>query len=138
MNGIVGLKCFYETYDRVSEYCAGCNAHTEAIESDFVEFPLKMQVKQPTKVLAQDQLALFGGANDIILSAHAVDEKDIFDGLLKKRLDVFVTMEEPDNITFFDNKECARNVLVLNTQALRELVKKKSYYYLSRSCCYKI
>ena len=73
-------------------------------------------------------MALFGGANDIILSAHAVDEKDIFDGLLKKRLDVFVTMEEPDNITFFDNKECARNVLVLNTQALRELVKKKSYY----------
>lgn len=124
-------EMFYETYGRVSEYCAGCNAHTEAIESDFVEFPLKMQVKQPTKVLAQDQLALFGGANDIILSAHAVDEKDIFDGLLKKRLDVFVTMEEPDNITFFDNKECARNVLVLNTQALRELVKKKSYYYLS-------
>ena len=37
-------EMFYETYDRVSEYCAGCNAHTEAIESDFVEFPLKMQV----------------------------------------------------------------------------------------------
>lgn len=124
-------EMFYETYDRVSEYCAGCNAHTEAIESDFVEFPLKMQVKQPTKVLAQDQLSLFGGTNDLILSAHSVDEKDIFVGLLKKRLDVLVSMEEPDNITFFDNKEYARNVLVLNTQALRELVKKKSYYYLS-------
>ena len=124
-------EMFYETYDRVSEYCAGCNAHTEAIESDFVEFPLKMQVKQPSKVLAQDQLALFGGANDIILSAHSVDEKDIFLGLLKKRLDVLVTMGEPDSTTFFDNKEYARNVLVLNSQALRELVKKKSYYYLS-------
>ena len=44
---------------------------------------------------------------------------------------MLVSMEEPDNITFFDNKEYARNVLVLNTQALRELVKKKSYYYLS-------
>lgn len=124
-------EMFYETYDRVSEYCAGCNAHTEAIESDFVEFPLKMQVKEPVKTLAQDQLALFGGANDLILFSNSVDEQDIFVGLLKKRLDVLVTMGEPDITTFFDNECYARNVLVLNTQALRELVKKKSFYYLS-------
>ena len=124
-------EMFYETYDRVSEYCAGCNAHTEAIESDFVEFPLKLQVKQPLKELAQDQLALFGGANDLILSSDSVNDEELFNGLLKNRIDVLVIMNEQNNAAFFDNTVNARNVLVLNPQALRELIKKRSYYFLS-------
>lgn len=124
-------EMFYETYDKVSEYCAGCNAHEEAIESDFVEFPLKMPVKEPIKELAIDQLALFGGVNDLVVYSYPVDNKDIFEGLLKKRLDVLITMNESDASGFIDCTVNVKNVIVLNTQSMRELVKKKSYYYLS-------
>lgn len=124
-------EMFYETYDRVSEYCAGCNAHTEAIESDFVEFPLKMQVKQPIKNLAQDQLTLFGGGNDLIVSTDSIEKELLFDGLLKKRLDVLITMNNPDLAAFSDHETDAKNVLVLNTRDVRELMKKKSSYYIS-------
>ena len=40
-------ELFYDTYSKVYEYCAGCNAHTNAIIGDVNKFPLKNRVIKP-------------------------------------------------------------------------------------------
>ena len=79
-------EMFYETYDKVSEYCAGCNAHSDAVESDFFDFPLKVPVKGPMKELALDQLALFGGASEIIFFADEYQRNGLLNALIEKKV----------------------------------------------------
>ncbi len=124
-------EMFYETYDRVDEYCAGCNAHSDSIESDFIAFPLKTPVKNPLTVIAQDQASIFGGANNAVIITNDIDKTTVIDGILKKRANILISNVDADITSFLNNHVNERNLLVLNTKALRELIKKKSYYYLS-------
>lgn len=39
-------ELFTDTYSKVFEYCAGCNAHSEAIVGDMPKFPLKNRVSE--------------------------------------------------------------------------------------------
>ncbi|SMC62068.1 DEAD/DEAH box helicase [Papillibacter cinnamivorans] len=124
-------EMFYETYDKVSEYCAGCNAHSNVNEGDFLEFPLKVPVKMPMKELAQDQLALFGGASDIIFIATESQEAQLVNFLMEKRLAVLVISTDKNIEHYLDSITCLKNLLILNGCSLRELIKRKSHYYIS-------
>ncbi|MGX8701609.1 DEAD/DEAH box helicase [Caproiciproducens sp.] len=124
-------EMFYETYDKVSEYCAGCNAHSNANEGDFLEFPLKVPVKLPMKDLAQDQLAIFGGSSDIVLIPTESQEDQLVNHLMEKRLAVLVASSDKDTDHYLDSITSNNNLLILNGYSLRELIKKKSYYYIS-------
>ena len=42
-------ELFTDTYSKVFEYCAGCNAHSEVIVGDMPKFPLKNRVSEPLK-----------------------------------------------------------------------------------------
>ena len=136
-SAIIGsdFKCwsemFYDTYDKVSEYCAGCNFHSKPIENDFMEFPLKMPVKLPLKTLASDQTFMFGGVNDLIVIPSSEEENAIMNRLMSKRLNVLIAMDQKDVERYLENISESGNLLILNREALRELVKKKSFYYIS-------
>ena len=125
-------EMFFETYDKVSEYCAGCNFHTDANESDFMDYPLKAPVEKPIRVLAQDQLALFAGAKNVIILPTSDEVDKVISELGKYRLSVWITTDDSTNTEkLISHLSPLGNVLVLSVKDLRELVKKKSFYYLS-------
>ena len=125
-------EMFFETYDKVSEFCAGCNAHSEANESDFIDYPLKTGVDKPTKMLAQDQLALFSGAQNIITITNPGEVDLLFKALSQYRLSVFLSSSAAEKTeAIIDSMLAAGNVFVISSKDLRELVKKHSFYYLS-------
>lgn len=124
-------EMFYETYDKISEYCAGCTAHTEPDESDFYEFPLKVSVNNPIKILASDQMALFGGAKELIAIVPANKKISVLDALCDKRLSVLVNPDDTNIDNLLSNASHPRNLFVIDNNQLRELIKKSSYYYVS-------
>ncbi len=125
-------EMFFETYDKVSEFCAGCNAHSDANESDFIDYPLKMGVDKPIKVLAQDQVSLFAGAQNIITIPEPEEIEPLFKSLSQYRLSVFISSGPSEKTeTIISSMSDTGNVLVLNAKDLRALLKKHNYYYLS-------
>lgn len=122
-------EMFFETYDKVSEYCAGCNAHLEANESDFYDFPLKASVKTPVKELTNDQLTIFGGAKEAIVIATREKQYALLNVLVEKRLSVLVRSSDIDE--FLMQSTHRKNLLILDTKVLQELMKKSNYYYVS-------
>ncbi len=122
-------EMFFETYDKVSEFCAGCNAHSAINEGDYHEFPLKVAVRGPARELSADQLAIFGQTKEAVVLANDNNKQKIFDNLLNRRLSVFVCMGQvAECITACP---CCRNVMILDRDELRELMKKSNYYYVS-------
>ena len=48
-------EMFFDTYDRVFEYCAGCNAHKDRNIGDAQAFPLKKSITDPKRAIELDQ-----------------------------------------------------------------------------------
>ncbi len=130
-----GKKCwsemFYETYDKVSEYCAGCSAHLNVKDSDFYEFPLKKQVTQPIKHLVEEQLALFGVAKEMVIVANDKQKPDLLNALQEKRLSVLITNDSIDLEALSRTAVIKRNLLIINSSELRDLMSKNCFYYIS-------
>jgi len=59
-------ELFYDTYSKVYEYCAGCNAHTKAIIGDINKFPLKNRVIEPLRIVSDEQKQPFGDATELV------------------------------------------------------------------------
>lgn len=124
-------EMFYETYDKVSEYCAGCNTHDIAVESDFIDYPLKSPVEGPTKRLGQDQLELFKGAQNVITFPKLDEKSQLFDTLTKYRLSVYISTDDCETEAMLNSTSTLESVLIINPKDLRELLIKKCYYYVS-------
>ena len=122
-------EMFFETYDKVSEFCAGCNAHSEINEGDYREFPLKVAVRGPVRELSADQLSIFGQTKEAAVLVNEDGKQSLFDNLLNRRLSVFVCMERVDQ--YIMSCSCYRNVMILDRDELRELMRKSNYYYVS-------
>lgn len=121
-------EMFYDTYDKVSEYCAGCDKHTESIKGDTFEFALKSAVQSPLRPLLAEQTALLGGAKDAIVYVQDENRAALVDALLKKGLSVLIVKDRLEGMDALSNCE---NVLILNEYTLTKLVQKNNWYYLS-------
>ena len=83
-------ELFTDTYSKVFEYCAGCNAHSEVIVGDMPKFPLKNRVSGPLKTLSDEQMALFGTANELIVVADESDQKNLISKLVEKGVSLII------------------------------------------------
>lgn len=124
-------EMFYETYDKVSEFCAGCNSHSESNEGDFLDFPLKTTVKTPMKELAEDQLVLFGRAKEVVIIANELQRNKLLDLLLDKRLSLLVTSSDINIQDYLAETKQKNNLLIIDKNILQEFIKKSAYYYTS-------
>ena len=122
-------EMFFETYDKVSEYCAGCNAHSVINEGDYHEFPLKLAVKKPVREINAGQLALFGQAKEAAVVAGEDIRQALFNSILNQRLSVLVGMGDIQK--YIEVCPYNRNVMILDQKELWELMKKSNYYYVS-------
>lgn len=124
-------EMFYETYDRVSEFCAGCDAHDEVCDADFLDYPLKVPVQLPTKTFAADQLALFAGAKSIITIPRPEEREALMEALCRYRLAAYISCDDALSETVLEKINAPTHFMILYKKDLQELIKKKAYYYIS-------
>lgn len=130
-----GKECwsemFFDTYRYVSEYCAGCDEHTKPNNYDIGEFPLKKRLSCPLKELDKEQLALFGGAENLIVIANPSEQHTFIRSIDRYRISALITMDEADVDSLINQFNRNANFIVLNDRLLKELVNKKATYFLS-------
>ena len=124
-------EMFYDTYDLVDEYCAGCSEHDQPIEHDFLAFPLKRPVKRPVRHLEANQLAIFPDSRQIITFAEHDQIQTILSHLLRKNLSVLVSTSNAVNSQVIKSAPHNKNILIISPTELSDLLKKGNFYYLS-------
>ena len=123
-------EMFFETYDKVSEYCGGCPGHTEVHDYDFTAFPLKAPVMRPCRIMADDQKKLFAGSKNVLIITKADQRKKVAETLFDQRVSALLNLPIKE-IGVFQKSDKPFNTMILDFNLVRELIKKKSYYYLS-------
>lgn len=122
-------EMFFETYDKVSEYCGGCGTHKEADESDFYDFPLKVPIKAPIKSIGEDQLEIFGTANEIVIFAKGAEKDRVLKALIKKQLSVLISPKSMEDFIHCLNLQAS--MMIIGPTELRALMQKSNFYFLS-------
>lgn len=130
-----GKECwsemFYETYDKVFEYCAGCAAHNNPIVGDLAKFALKVSVRKPLKEIEADQLSLFGDSEQLIIRVRNNDWGSALKALSKQRLACIIVPEAWDNDEILMNNTGTSKIMILDINEFNELVNKESWFFIS-------
>ena len=129
-NSICLSEMFFETYDKVSEFCAGCPAHPEMNDGDFQEFPLKKAVSMPQNVISEQQAAWFGDASNIFIYDVMECKENLINVLVKEGLSIAVNTTV-DDANIFLKTEQKKNVFLTDFDLLNELSKRKNKYFIS-------
>jgi ATP-dependent DNA helicase RecQ len=126
-------EMFYDTYQKVSEYCAGCNAHTTAIIRDSRDYPLKVPVREPKKVINPEAMAFIGDGDDMAIIAPNNAVIHTLEVLVKKGVSTVILMNDETASTCDDIicKLDARNMFIVGEEELLGLIKRSAYYFIS-------
>lgn len=124
-------ELFTDTYSKVFEYCAGCNAHDEIIIGDVPKFPLKNKVSKPLKNISDEQKALFGDSEEVIIIAKESEREDLIGKLINKGVSMIVIPDKYDTENELLNYESNRNVMIFSVEELYQLIKLKGFYFTS-------
>lgn len=125
-------ELFYDTYSKVYEYCAGCNAHTNAIIGDINKFPLKNRVIEPLRTISDEQRQPFGDALELVTILNDNDSlRPLVDKLVSKGVTTFVLPDTKDDYENLIRINSIRNTLIITQSDLFNLQKAGGYYYTS-------
>lgn len=125
-------EMFYETYSKVSEFCAGCNKHTKPIEGDIGEFPLKVPIPILGKPLSEEQKSLFGDSGEIIVFADFLKKDYLYKGIIKKGVSTMVLPNNKKNEVWDKilEQEIADNILITGCDDIVKLINADGFYYI--------
>lgn len=131
-----GTECwsemFFDTYHYVSEFCAGCDEHAEPNSFDSGVFPLQKRLARPLRTFDQEQLALFGSSENLVIVAQPSEQGALFSTLSRYRISALVVQDGTDIDSLIDSIDNTRSgFIVLNDKLLKELVRRNALYYLS-------
>ena len=125
-------EMFFDTYDKVFEYCAGCNAHKNRDNGDEQVFPLKKNIKEPILTAGLDQKLLFESQSELVVYAQSAEKAMVIDYLEKHRLTCLIATElQIQKIGYFENVSSGKTTYIVSPSEMKELLKKNNYYYIS-------
>ena len=125
-------EMFFDTYDKVYEYCAGCNAHKNKHSGDARAFPLKKNIKEPVKNVEPDQKLIFESQDELVVIAKPEESLKVIKYLEHQRLACLVaTNQQIQEMHYFEGVSYGRSTYIVGSAGLRELLKKGNYYYVS-------
>lgn len=125
-------EMFFDTYDKVYEFCAGCNAHKNINNGDTQAFALKQRIKEPIKEVKRDQKTMFESQDEIVVIAKGMEKTDVIKYLEKKRLSCLIaTDRQLDMIGYFDSIGSKKSTYIVGTADVKDLLKMGNYYYIS-------
>lgn len=114
-------EMFFNTYEHVGAYCAGCRSHLEIDNESAADYPLKNAINAPTKHLEADQLELFSGAMEATIIAGSDERSTLLAKLQQMRLNVLVLPDGMEKIQIMDIGE-KHNLLILGRKDLAQLM----------------
>lgn len=125
-------EMFFDTYDKVYEYCAGCNAHKDRNNGDAQAFPLKKNIKEPVLSVEADQKSLFESQDELIVLAKPGDRIKVIEYLERQRLACLVaTKQQIQDVGYFEGVSSGKSTYIVGPAGMKELLKKGNYYYIS-------
>lgn len=124
-------EMFFETYEKVYEYCAGCATHKKPNIGDSIKFTLKSPVEAPRDKLSADQLAMFGTANHFIMRTRPDRIANTLKELSHRRLSSLIVPKSWDSTAFLSDDANSSSLFIMDSNELGEFVKKKSWFYVS-------
>ena len=137
-NSIVNSKrrcwseMFYSTYDKVYEYCAGCNQHINIVETEKGKFPLVVPIREPYKIVSNDINNLLGNANEMLI-INEEEDYSLFNSLIKKGVSCIV-VESTDLTNNFDmliNTNTPADVNIMGIKEFKEMLRDSNAYFVS-------
>lgn len=125
-------EMFFDTYDKVFEYCAGCNAHKERNIGDAQVFPLKKSIKEPKRTVALDQKLMFETQEELAIFARQEERIKVIEYLEQQRLGCLVaTQQQIQDVGYFEKATVGKPTYIVGPMEVKELLKKNNYYYIS-------
>lgn len=125
-------EMFFDTYDKVYEYCAGCNAHKNKNNGDAQAFPLKKSIKAPVINVEPDQELLFESQDELVVIAKPEEKIGVIDYLERQRLACLVaTKQQIQDTNYFGGVTTEKSTYIVGPVGMKELLKKGNYYYIS-------
>lgn len=125
-------EMFFQIYDGVSEYCAGCNAHEDIRRDGEIQEPLLKRITKPRQRVSPVLQSLCEFMPQALIHYREENLLDLLDELGKQGVGVVIFVDEqiPLRIGYPQNAKDPSNILILNFEEYRQL-KNKYPFYLS-------
>lgn len=125
-------QMFFDTYDKVYEFCAGCNAHRNINNGDVHAVALKGGLKEPIKEVRPDQKSMFESQDELVVIAKGMEKMKVIRYLDQKRLSCLIATDwQLDMIGYFDSICSKKPTYIIGITDVKDLLKKENYYYIS-------
>lgn len=125
-------EMFFDTYDKVQEFCAGCNAHININNGDARAFALKRCIEKPVKEIQQDQKKMFEAQNQLVIMAKEKEKIDVIKFLEQKRLSCLIATEQQlESLDYFELVMSRESTYIVSPIGVKDLLKNNNYYYIS-------
>lgn len=125
-------EMFFATYDKVYEYCAGCNAHKDRNNGDAKVFPLKKNIKEPILSVESDQRLLFESQDELVIFAKPEERIKVVEYLERQRISCLVaTKQQVLDMGYFESVSSGKSTYIVGPAEMKELLKRGNYYYIS-------
>lgn len=134
----VGKQCwsemFYDTYENVSEYCAGCENHAHRIYDLYNHFELVKRIDKPLLPCIEKHSVITKEINEMQVISNWTNQK-----VIKKLIDVGVNtivLDEYSEKHFLEILELLPSrskVNIMGAKELEVLIEHRDWYYVSGS-----
>lgn len=126
-------EMFYSTYMKVSEYCAGCDYHSEVIGIEHGSCSLKKPVNKPVKQVSDEMQNYCGNSKEV---GVIYDDSSIVQAIEKLccfGLNVIVSSDLNNMTEFIRNtsNKIDPSIQIMDGNEFRYLLKQRNKYFLS-------
>ena len=125
-------EMFFETYSRVSIYCAGCGNHLHVRNDEPNRFKLVKKIEHPQRLIPNSIMSLFGGANEAAMF-NALDNYNLLSRVISWGFQLLVLDDESTQI-HMDILLNLPDKTDINFMGIREylsMLEYNNYYYAS-------
>ncbi len=124
-------KLFTDTYSKVYEFCAGCNAHNDVIVGDIPKFSLKSRIEEPLRSLSEEQLSILGDAPEAVIIAKPKEDLELLEKLISKGASIVILPDNYKENASLLEMNTKRNIMFVGLEEAFQLSKKRAFFFLS-------
>lgn len=124
-------ELFTDTYSKVYEFCAGCNAHSVPIVGDIPKFPLKSRIEEPLRSLTEEQIAAFGNTPEAIIISKESEAIELIKKLIGKGASLIIVPDKYKANEELIKMTINKNIMIIGLEEAFQLAKKRAFFYLS-------
>ena len=124
-------EIFRDTYEMVSEYCAGCKKHTNTQFTELNKFPLLKKIQQPIIGCTDMIEKLFNGSNECLVTGmfdnYEVINKLLSIGIRNIVLDEYYTKKKNE---FLTNLQAGTQLMILGVNEFSNIYSHQDWFLL--------